>query len=295
MERILESLAENVSEACYDEIIGIVEELTKDKVKPLWGTNLVDKTLRDKKYRHLSDSAIKTITNLGKSNSPSENQRLVASGEQAYKQLSGQGQRHQNQEFFYSQKDRILSLPKYQHFKKLAKKALKGHTLDGTTYGETYQHELPTVNPKKLYRIGQAVHKHQKKAKNESLEILEQILEDLRSSYRKHRENIRKLSSKVGNRQTQLLRDNPNEPYKYNKKYYAYDTEDEGVLYGDSMRAREEAENKHGKPAYKRTNKDTSKKEKRGNDYMDVIAKKAPGVSFTGSEWNDDYDYDDYN
>jgi hypothetical protein len=293
---IFESLENlNVSEECFDDIMDLVEELTKEKVKPLWGYDLTNKTARKKGLgSDVWDRAVKTLGNHVDNMSSQEKDRWNKGRDEVAFQTKADGDgitRSEKYNRFWDGDNRYLAKPEYQNLKKLAKKALKGHTLDGTENGETTRDKLPTVNPKKLFRIGRAVQKQQGKGTNESLEMLEHLLEDLRSLQRNHRENLRRLHRKVTGRTEQMVQNdpsNPRDPYKYTENDVYYDNDG----YADNLEtaarvSREDAEKRHGMPAYKRNNRNTRRERENNDDYMDVIARKSPGVSFTSDEWHD--------
>ena len=301
---IFESLENlNVSEECFDEIMGIVEEIIaetndkkyreqtskyiydisrpdcyrerKNKKDDVNSPDLHDLVLKHseknklpyEKHVELSNKAEQVKNKHEKNLSPEEKERAEKGRQELKDRNEGNsrvwwnnayGDKHTGQH--------LLAQPDYQHIKKVARKALRGHTLDGAateaeklgferkaSYKRKVSHH---TSPKFLYRVGKAILKHRNKESKgieESLllEELMSLLEDLRSSQRKHARSL------------------------YNRKLERFSKEEE---IEDRKREEQEAEDEWNHHDYDDD-----------DDYMDVISKKAPGVSYTSAEWHDNY------
>ena len=307
---IFESLENlNVSEECFDEIMGLVEETIDDHIRKRKETlskrkddrvNFQDyqdsikykysspghedpknlaptlsqkvsvqaekKGMDWKKEWDLKDKAAKAQGENDENSSPEEKERAEKSREELRKPIDyTRAQYHADGGEF-----KPVALPDYQRAKKVARKALRGHTVDGTATpekeewvakaysskgrGKTRVHSTPRF----LYRIGKKVMKHADKNKQQVkeslLEELMTLVEDLRTLQRQHSQSLYDKKKKREAKISDIKRKKRAEE----RARYAYDDHDDYYDYDDDDR-----------------------------DYMDVIARKSPGVSYTSAEWHD--------
>lgn len=309
----LESL--NVSEECFDDIMGIVEELLNEDDLDYKYKKLVKKddnskrkndllnyydyhkgieykyhspgsedksniqpTLNQKikvqaekkgldgvKTRELRDKATEIQNKHDENSSSEERERAEKSREELRKPLE-----YSRVHYWSGSSRHPETLPDYQHAKKIARKALRGHTVDGTATpekeeriarssegnGKARVHNTPDF----LYRIGKKIIKHRKKNEQQMGEsLLEELMilaEDLRTLHRQYAPKLYDLKKKREAKLEELKR-KKREEERARYRYEDDDDDDYNPDYDDDR------------------------------DYMDAVFKKAPGVSYTSAEWHD--------
>ena len=165
---IFESLENlNVSEECFDEIMGIVEEiLGESKVLAYSHEQRAKNDASNAQYgrpsvhpREKGDKIIAKARQLDKklydkmvTDLESSNSKVKGEAERRKESLNTNynGYRADKQ---YSDKKQVR--PDYQHYKNIGTKAVKGHYFDNT-------HNLVEDPGKKLYRIGKSLEKRNK-------------------------------------------------------------------------------------------------------------------------------------
>lgn len=161
----LENLA--VSEECFNDILGIVEQLLSEESKALWGATLGDKYINKKlggespkpwskeaeKVEHLNDIQYRNLP-------AQEKDRFIEGFKEASIQSPEQDKKYGHGKT-RAESGGVLANPDYQKTKRTATKALKGHSKESLKSllvdGEKY------IDPKKLYKLGKAVEKRKNK------------------------------------------------------------------------------------------------------------------------------------
>lgn len=172
---IFESLENlNVSEECFDDIMDIVEEILSEEDKNKYEEDLVTRRWFRKPYwqepmsktkKHYKglNTRLKYFRSQFEKNGEEKADQEWNRAEKSERTIHAN--RGDHTDFHRGNDLSAISNKDYPKYKKIATKALKGHSRNSvdTTHTDDEGYEEKSTSPKALYRIGKKVEKHNKK------------------------------------------------------------------------------------------------------------------------------------